>query len=100
MPRPGMLLKDLIPIKSSAGPSQDEGKGKEVDLMDKGKSERARSVSLTVSEFAGVFHQGKDSAFIYNWIDDNHGDSRSDLDIKETEWLTDQLYFDASEEPE
>jgi hypothetical protein len=29
-PRPGMFLKDLIPIELSADPSQDKGKGKEV----------------------------------------------------------------------
>jgi hypothetical protein len=95
-----MLLKDLIPIKPPAGPSQDKGKGKEVDPMDEGKSERERSVSLTASEFAGAFHQGEDSVFIYNWIDDGRSDSWSDQDIKESEWLMDQLYFDASEEPE
>jgi hypothetical protein len=34
-------LKNLIPIKSLAGPSQDKGKGRERLEMDKGKSERA-----------------------------------------------------------
>jgi hypothetical protein len=42
-------LRDLIPIKSLAGPSQDKGKGRAVESMDKGKSEREQSVSLTIS---------------------------------------------------
>ena len=33
-------LKDLIPIESSAGPSQDKGKGRAIKAMDEGKSER------------------------------------------------------------
>ena len=67
--------------------------------MDKGKSEKARSPSLMVSEYATAFHQGEDSAFVYDWINDNHGDSQLDLDVKETEWLMDQSYFDAEELP-
>jgi hypothetical protein len=67
--------------------------------MDEGKSEKARSPSLTVSEYATAFHQGEDSAFVYNWIDDEHSGSRLDLDVKDTEWLTDHLYFDAEEVP-
>jgi hypothetical protein len=56
-------------------------------------------VSLTVSEFEGAFHQG-DTAFVYDWIDDAHGDSnpegpRESID----DWLTNQSYMDASEEP-
>jgi hypothetical protein len=64
--------------------------------MEEGKVEKAQSPSLTISEHEGAFYDG-DSAFIYNWIDDEHGDSWSDWDVKETEWLTDQLYQDASE---
>jgi hypothetical protein len=67
-------IRDLIPIEPSAGPSQDKGKGRAVDQMDEGKSERERSVSLTASEFEGAFHGGS-SAFVYDWIDDAHGDS-------------------------
>jgi hypothetical protein len=33
-------LKELIPIKSMAGPSQDKGKDKEQIEMDEGKSEK------------------------------------------------------------
>jgi hypothetical protein len=33
---------------------------------------------------------------VYDWIDDAMGDSQSDLDIKETEWLTDQSYFNVN----
>jgi hypothetical protein len=102
-PMPGVVLQsplgDLIPIESSAGPSQDKGKGRAVEAMNKGKSKRAQSVSLTVSEFTGAFHQGEDSAFIYDWINNEHGDSWLDWDMKETKWLMDQSYMDASEEP-
>jgi hypothetical protein len=49
-PMPGVKLqspiRDLIPIDSSAGPSRDKGKGRAVDQMDEGKSERGRSVTL------------------------------------------------------
>jgi hypothetical protein len=67
--------------------------------MDEGKLERGRSVSLTVSEYEGAFHGGS-SAFMYDWIDDAHGNSslegpRESVD----DWLTDQSYMDASEEP-
>jgi hypothetical protein len=67
--------------------------------MDEGKPERERPASLTISKFAGAFHQGEDSAFIYNWIDDEHRDSQLDLDFKECKWLTDRLYFDADKGP-
>jgi hypothetical protein len=33
-------IRDLIPIKLSAGPSQDKGKGRAVEAIDEGKSER------------------------------------------------------------
>jgi hypothetical protein len=89
----------LVPIEAPV--PQDKGKGKEIiEAIDEGKSEKERSPSLTISEYALAFHQGEDSAFVYNWINDKHGNSRSDLDIKETEWLTDQSYFDAEELPE
>jgi hypothetical protein len=90
-------LRDLVPIKSSAGPSQDKGKGRAVKAMDKGKSERGRSVSLTISEFEGAFHGGS-SAFVYDWIDDAHGDSSLE-GPRESDWLTNQSYMDANEEP-
>jgi hypothetical protein len=91
-------IRDLIPIKAVAGPSQDKGKGKAVDLMDEGKSKRERLVSLTVFKFEGAFHGGS-SAFVYNWINDEHGDSspegpRESID----DWLTDQSYMDANED--
>jgi hypothetical protein len=90
-------LKDLVPIASLAGLSQDKGKGRAVEVMDKGKLERRRSVSLTISKFEGVFHGGS-SCFICGWINDEHSDSSLE-GLKETEWLTDQSYQDASEEP-
>jgi hypothetical protein len=102
-PMPGVKLqspiRDLIPIESLAGPSQDKGKGRAVDLMDEGKSERERSVSLTMSESEGAFHGGS-LAFVYDWINDEHGNSspegpRESID----DWLTDQSYMDANEEP-
>jgi hypothetical protein len=65
-----------------------KGKGRAIEAMDEGKSKRAQSVSLTVSKFTGVFHQGEDSAFVYDWINDEHSDSWLDWDIKETKWLT------------
>jgi hypothetical protein len=91
-------IRELIPIGSSAGPSVDKGKGRAVESMDEGKPERDRSVSLTVSEFEGAFHRGS-SAFVYNWIDNAHGDSslegpRESID----DWLTDQSYMDANED--
>jgi hypothetical protein len=73
-------IRDLIPIESSAGPSQDKGKGRAVEAMDEGKLERERSVSLTVSEYEGAFHGG-DSCFVYNWIDDAHHWGRGYLDF-------------------
>ena len=88
--------KDLVPIESEAGLSQDKGKGKELVEMDKGKPERAQSPSLTVSEYLGVFHGGKDSAFVCNWIDNEHSDSFCDQEVKDTMWLTNQSYMDAN----
>jgi hypothetical protein len=102
-PMPGVklqsLIRELIPIESSASPSQDKGKGRAVESMDEGKSERECLVSLTMSKFEGVFHGGS-LAFVYDWIDDVHGDSdpegpRESVD----DWLTDQSYMDASEDP-
>jgi hypothetical protein len=74
-----------------------KGKGKAVEAMDKGKFEREQSVSLTVSEYEGAFHGG-DSCFVYNWIVNEHGTSSLER-LKETEWLTNQSYQDAGEEP-
>jgi hypothetical protein len=91
-------LKDLVPIESVASPSQDKGKGREQWEMDEGRPEKAQSPSLTISEYEGAFH-ARDSTFVYNWIDNEHGNSWSDQDVKETEWLTDQSYQDTSEEP-
>jgi hypothetical protein len=91
-------IRDLIPIESSAGPGQDKGKGRAIDSMDKGKSKRERSVSLTVSEFEGVFH-GRSSAFVYNWINNEHGDSSPEGPRESVDdWLTDQSYMDANED--
>ena len=92
-------LRDLVPIDAMAGPSQDKGKGRAVEVMHQGKSERARSVSVTVSEYEGAFHGGS-LAFVYNWIDDAHSDSDLEDPRESVEnWLTDQSYLDASEEP-
>jgi hypothetical protein len=92
-------LKELIPVDSPAGPSMDKGKGRAVETMDEGKSESDRAVSLTVSEYESAFHGGS-SAFVYNWIDDAHGDSDPE-DPRESveDWLTDRSYMDASEDP-
>ena len=92
----------MVPIKAPVPTKVDKGKEKEVvEAMDEGKSEREQSPSLTISEYTMVFHQGEDSAFVYNWIDDKHGDSWSDIEnAKDMEWLTDRLYFDAEEAPE
>jgi hypothetical protein len=102
-PMPGVklqsLIRDLIPIESSAGPSQDKGKGRAVNAMDEGKSERECSVSLTISEYKGVFHGG-DSCFVYDWIDDTHSNSSPEGPRESIDnWLTDQSYMDASKEP-
>ena len=59
------------------GLSQDKGKGKERAEMEECKPEKAHSQSLTVSEYAGAFHGGEDSCFVYSWIDNKHGDSFS-----------------------
>jgi hypothetical protein len=92
-------IRDFIPIELSASPSQDKGKGRVIDAMDKGKSEREHSVSLTVSKYEGAFHGGS-SAFVYDWIDDAHGDSSPEGPRESVDdWLTDQSYMDASEEP-
>jgi hypothetical protein len=83
-------IRELIPIKSSAGLSQDKGKGRAIDPMDEGKSERERSVSLTVSKFEGAFH-GRSSAFVYDWINDEHGNSNPEGPWESIDdWLTDQ----------
>jgi hypothetical protein len=58
-------LKELVPTEAVAGPSHDKGKSREQAEMDKGAAEKARSLSLTVSKYVGVFHGG-DSTFIYN----------------------------------
>jgi hypothetical protein len=101
-PMPGVTLKlpirDLIPIESSAGPSQDKGKGRAVDTINEGKSERERSVSLTVSKFEGAWHGGESNTFMYNWIDDDHGDS-SPEGPRESNCMMDKSYFNASNEP-
>ena len=92
-------LKDLIPIEASAGPSQDKGKGRAIEAMDEGKSERACSVSLTISKYEGAFHGGS-SAFVYDWIDDAHGDSSPEGSWESIEdWMTDRSYQDATKEP-
>ena len=67
--------------------------------MDKGKLERACSVSMTVSEYKGAFHGGS-LAFMYNWIDDAHGDSNPEGPRESLEdWMTDRSYQDTAEEP-
>ena len=58
-------IRDLIPIKSLSSPSKDKGKGKAIKAMDKGKLERSRLVSVTISEYEGAFHGGS-SAFVYD----------------------------------
>ena len=103
MPMPGVklqsLIRDLIPIESSASPSQDKGKGRAVEAMDEGKSERARLVSVTVSKYEGAFHGGS-SAFVYDWINDTHGDSSPEGPRDSLEdWMIDRSYQDAAEEP-
>jgi hypothetical protein len=92
-------IRDLIPIESSAGPSQDKGKGRAVEAMDKRKPKSNRAVSLTISEYESAFHGGS-SAFVYNWIDDAHGDSDPEGPGESVDdWLTDRSYMDASEDP-
>jgi hypothetical protein len=66
--------------------------------MDEEKSAREQLVSLTVSEYEGVFHGRNGSCFVYDWIDDSHGNSSLE-GPRESNWLTDQSYMDASEEP-
>jgi hypothetical protein len=104
-PMPGVTLqspiRDLIPIESSVDPSKDKGKGRAVDTMEGESFNRGRAGSLTVSEFefAGAFHQG-DACFVYNWIDDEHGDSKPEGPRESIEdWMTDQSYQDADKEP-
>ena len=89
----------MVPIELLAGPSQDKGRGKAIRVMDKGKLEKACSVSVTISEYKGAFHGGS-SAFIYDWIDDAHGNSNPE-DPRESieDWLMDWSYMDANEEP-
>ena len=66
--------------------------------MGKGKLERSHLVSVTVSEYEGVFHGGS-SAFVYNWIDDAHGDSSPEgLRDSIEDWMMDRSYQDAAEE--
>jgi hypothetical protein len=59
---------------------------------------RERSVSLTVSEFEGAWHGGESSSSVYNWIDDEHGNSSLE-GPRESSWMTDRSYFNASDEP-
>jgi hypothetical protein len=93
------LIRDLIPVESSAGPSQDKGKGRAVDPLDEGKSERGHLVSLTISKYEGAFHGGS-LDFVYNWIDNGHGDSSPEGPRESIgDWLTDQSYMDANKEP-
>jgi hypothetical protein len=41
-----------------------------------------------------------DTCFVYNWIDDEHGDSDPEGPRESIEdWMTDQSYQDADEEP-
>ena len=49
-----------------------------------------------MSEYTSAFCGGEVSCFIYSWIDDEHGDSFSDQDVKESEWLTNKSFTDAS----
>ena len=65
--------------------------------MDKGKSERARLVSLTISKFEGAFHGGS-LAFVSDWIDDAHGDSSPEGPRESfvEDWMTDRSYQDVS----
>ena len=92
-------LKELIPVELSAGPSLDKGKGRAIEVMDKGKLERARLVSMTVSKYKGAFHGGS-SAFIYDWIDDAHGNSDPEGPGESIEdWMMDRSYQDTAEEP-
>jgi hypothetical protein len=50
-------IRELVPIELSAGPSQDKGKGRAIESMDEGKSEKECSVSLTMSKYEGAFHR-------------------------------------------
>jgi hypothetical protein len=58
-PMPGVKLqspiRDLIPIESSAGPSQDKGKGRAIEAMDEGKSESGRAVSVIAADYSFFF---------------------------------------------
>jgi hypothetical protein len=52
-----------------------------------------------VSEYEGAFHGGS-SAFVYDWIDNAHGNSSPEGPRESVDdWLTDQSYMDASKEP-
>jgi hypothetical protein len=90
-------LRDLVPIELLVSPSWDKRKGRAVEVMDKGKLEKEQWVSLTVSEYEGAFHGGS-GCFVYDWIDDAHGDSSLE-GPRESDSLTDQSYIDANEEP-
>ena len=90
-------LKELIPVELLAGPCQDKGNGRVIEAMDEGKLEKACLVSVTASKYEGVFHGGS-SAFVYDWIDDAHGDSDLEGPRESIEdWMTDQSYQDAAE---
>jgi hypothetical protein len=52
--------------------------------MEEGTVEKERSPSLMVSEYEGASHGG-DGTLIYNWIDDETGDSHLQVDVKESE---------------
>ena len=99
IPKVRSPLKELIPVELSVGSSRDKGKGRAIKAMDEGKLERAHSVSVTVSEYEGAFHGGS-SAFIYDWIDNAHGDSNLEGPRESLEdWMMDRSYQDAVEEP-
>jgi hypothetical protein len=67
-------LWDLIPINRRQVLVRTKEREEPLMRWMKGSPERDRSVSLTISEFKGAFHGGS-SAFVYDWIDDAHGDS-------------------------
>jgi hypothetical protein len=91
-------IRELVPIELSASPSQDKGKGRAIEPRDEGTSKKGRSVSLTMSEFEGAFYGGS-SAFVYDWIDDAHGDSSPEGPRESVDdWLTDQSYMDTNED--
>jgi hypothetical protein len=77
-------IRELVPIVQEVGPSQDKGKG--------------QVTSLTVSEYEGAWHGGESSTFVYDWIDDAHGDSEPE-GPRESDWMTNRSYFDANDKP-